>query len=161
MKIGILSDTHDHLARIAQAVVLFNEEEVGLVLHAGDFASPATARELRRLHAPLVGVFGNNDGDRLFLTKAFSGVGSLHSGPHEFDVAGQRGVLMHEPRCLEALVESGSFRLVVYGHTHEVDLREGNPLVVNPGECGGWLTGRSTVVVVDTEGFSARLVDLA
>jgi putative phosphoesterase len=161
VKIGILSDTHDHLARIAQAVALFNEEEVGLVLHAGDFASPTTARELRHLRAPLVGVFGNNDGDRLFLTKALAGVGTLHAGPHELEVAGQRAVLMHEPRCLEALVRSGSFRLVVYGHTHAIDVREGSPLVVNPGECGGWLTGRATVVVVDTEGFSPRLIDLA
>lgn len=160
MKIGILSDSHDHLGRIAQAVALFNEEKVGLVLHAGDFVSPTTARELRNLRAPFVGVFGNNDGDRLFLTKVFGAIGTLHAGPHELDIEGQKAVLMHEPRCLEALVQSGTYRLVVYGHTHAADVREGKTLVVNPGECGGWLTGKASVAVVDTEDLSARLVEL-
>jgi len=160
MKIGILSDSHDHLARLAQAVAVFNEEAVGLVLHAGDFVSPTTARELGRLRAPLVGVFGNNDGDRLFLTKAFAGVGTLHAGPHELEVGGRRVVLMHEPRCLEALVESGAYALVVFGHTHDALVREGRTLVVNPGECGGWLSGRATVAVVDAKDLQARLIEL-
>ena len=160
MKIGILSDSHDHLGRIAQAVALFNQEKVGLVLHAGDFVSPTTARELGRLEAPFVGVFGNNDGDRIFLTRAFARIGTLHEGPHELEIEGRKAVLMHAPRCLDALVESGSYTLVVYGHTHEKDVRQGETLVVNPGECGGWLTGKASVALVDTRDLSIRLVDL-
>jgi predicted phosphodiesterase len=41
------------------------------------------------------------------------------------------------------------YDLIAYGHTHEVDVRKGPPLVVNPGECGGWLTGTATVVIVE------------
>ena len=160
MKIGILSDSHDHLGRIACAVELFNEEKVGLVLHAGDFVSPTTARELGSLKAPFVGVFGNNDGDRLFLTKTFGAIGTLHAGPHELLIEGRRAVLLHEPRCLDALIQSGAYDLVVYGHTHAIDVRAGKTLVVNPGECGGWLSGRATVALVETEDLSARLVDL-
>jgi len=33
-------------------------------------------------------------------------------------------------------------------------------LVINPGECGGWLTGRATVAIVETEDMSVRLIDL-
>lgn len=160
MKIGILSDSHDHLGRIAQAVALFNQEKVGLVLHAGDLVSPTTARELGRLSAPFVGVFGNNDGDRVFLTRAFARIGTLHEGPHELEIEGRKAVLMHAPRCLDALVESGSYTLVVYGHTHETHVRQGETLVVNPGECGGWLTGKASVALVDTSDLSVRLVDL-
>jgi len=50
-----------------------------------------------------------------------------------------------------ALIASGEYDLIVYGRTHQVDIRQGRPLVVNPGECGGWLTGRSTVATVDLE----------
>jgi hypothetical protein len=160
MKVGILADSHDHLAKIARAVSLFNEEKVGLVLHAGDFISPITARQFEKLSAPLVGVFGNNDGERVYLLERFREIGALHAGPHELEIGGRRAVLLHEPRCLDALVASGCYDLIVYGHTHAVDLREGKTLVLNPGECGGWLSGRATVAILDTDEMRARLVDL-
>ena len=33
-------------------------------------------------------------------------------------------------------------------------------LAVNPGECGGWLTGRATVALFDTEKREAKIRDL-
>lgn len=44
--------------------------------------------------------------------------------------------------------------------THEIDVREGETLVVNPGEAGGWVTGRSTVGVLDIECMEVEIVDL-
>ncbi len=160
MRIGILSDTHDRLRLIEQAVERFNAEGVKLVLHAGDFVSPFTAIPFGKLKAEFVGVFGNNDGDRLYLTKRFETIGPIHLGYHTFDVDGVRGVLMHEPKSIDALVASGHYDLVVYGHTHEIDIREGPCVVVNPGEACGYLTGRATVVVLDTATMTPELIDL-
>ncbi|MEI6171408.1 MAG: YfcE family phosphodiesterase, partial [bacterium] len=94
MKLGILSDSHDHLRALERIVARFNAENVDLVLHAGDFVSPFTAIPLSKLRAPLVGVFGNNDGDRLYLTRRFAGIGTFHPGYHVFEVDGLRAVLM-------------------------------------------------------------------
>ena len=58
MKIGIISDTHDNMPKIAAAARVFNEEKVDLVLHAGDIISPITANEFSALKAPFIGVFG-------------------------------------------------------------------------------------------------------
>jgi uncharacterized protein len=174
MKIGILSDTHDNLPAIERIVERFNGEKVDLVLHAGDFVSPFTAVPLGRLGMPLVGVFGNNDGDRLYLTRRFDGVGTIHAGYHTFEVDGVRVVLMHEPKSIDALAASGAYDLVVYGHTHKVDVRPGRsadsgPLaaggrpaaaVVNPGEACGWLTGRSTAALFDTQTRTAEVLVL-
>jgi hypothetical protein len=160
MKIGVLSDTHDRLPVIERAVERFNERGVELVLHAGDFVSPFTAIPLSALEGEFIGVFGNNDGDRLFLTKRFAEIGPIHPGYHRFEIDGMRTVLMHEPKSIDALVASGELDLVVYGHTHRIDLREGNCLVVNPGEGCGYLTGRATVVVLDTETMHPELIDL-
>ena len=160
MKIGILADSHDNLPKILRAVEIFNAERVHEVFHAGDFVSPITADPFSRLNAPLVGVFGNNDGDRLYLTERFRKIGTLHVGSVEFELAGVRGLLMHEPRCLEALVASPYYDVIVYGHTHEIDVREGKPLVLNPGECGGWLTGRATIAILDVEEMRVRMLDL-
>ena len=165
MKIGILSDSHDNLPAIERIVERFNAEKVGLVLHAGDFVSPFTAIPLGKLHAPLVGVFGNNDGDRIYLTRRFEGIGTIHPGYHTFEVDGLRVVLMHEPKSIDALAGSGTYDLVVYGHTHKVDVRAapqagaGRPAaVVNPGEACGWLSGRSTAVLFDTLMGQAELI---
>ena len=43
MIIGLLSDTHDHIPNIRKAINRFKEENVELVLHAGDYVSPFTA----------------------------------------------------------------------------------------------------------------------
>lgn len=160
MKLGIMADSHDNIPKIVEAVELFNKEGVELVLHAGDYISPITANAFAKLKVPLIGIFGNNDGDRLYLTKRFRDIGKICPDHHEFEVDGKRAVLMHEPKFIDALVKSGVYGLIVYGHTHEIDVREGETLVINPGECGGWLTGRATVVILETEGMSVRLVDL-
>ena len=160
MKIGIISDTHDNMPKIATAVRLFNNEGVDLVLHAGDFISPITADKFASLKAPFVGVFGNNDGERLYLTKRFKKIGPIYPDHHEFEFDGKRGVIMHEPKFIDALVKSETYDLVVYGHTHEIDIREGKTLVINPGEACGWISGRATLVILDTSTMSPRVIDL-
>ncbi len=160
MKIGILADSHDNMPKIDKAVELFNSEGVELVLHAGDFISPLTADRFARLNAPFIGVFGNNDGERLYLTRKFDGIGKLYPDYHELKLGERRGVLMHEPKFIDALVASGMYDLIVYGHTHEIDIREGRLVVINPGEACGWLSGRSTVVIFDADTMKPRLVNL-
>jgi hypothetical protein len=160
MKLAIISDTHDNMPKIASAVELCNSEAVDLVLHAGDFISPITADEFKALTAPFIGVFGNNDGDRLYLTTRFSKIGKIYPDYHEFEFEGKRAVIMHEPKFINALVKSTSYDLVIYGHTHEIDIREGKTLVVNPGEACGWISGRSTMVILETSTMHARLIDI-
>lgn len=79
------------------------------------------------------------------------------------DLGGMRIGLVHgnDREMVETLATSGSLELLVYGHTHRPEIRkEGSLLVVNPGEVYGHLTGRSTVVLVDTGKRSAEIVDL-
>ncbi len=160
MLIGIISDTHDHLDRLRVALRRFVDAGVDVVLHAGDIVSPFMVVPFQETGLHLIGVFGNNDGDKLFLRERFKGVGDLNFGPYEVELGGRKIVIMHEPRSLEALIASGKYDLVVYGHTHEVDVREGRPLVVNPGECGGWLSGRATCALVDLKGLRAEIIEL-
>jgi len=160
LKLGIIADSHENMPLIAKAIELFNHEEVDLVLHAGDFISPITAKEFKNLKAKLIGVFGNNDGDKLLLQKRFQDIGELYEDYHELEIEGKKVVLMHQPKFLDALIVSNKYDLIIYGHTHEIDIREGRPLVVNPGECGGWVTGRCTVAMVKLETMKAELRDL-
>jgi hypothetical protein len=159
VKIGLLSDSHDDMAAIAKAVALFNAEGVVQVLHAGDIVSPFTFEVFRGLQAPLGGVFGNNDGDRLLLRERSAG--ALRPQPHFVTLDGLRIVIVHEPPLVRSLARSGDFDCVVYGHTHVPEVRrESAALVVNPGKAAVLDKGRATVVILETETREARIIDL-
>jgi len=151
MKLGIIADTHENMPNIAKAIDTFNEEEVDLVLHAGDIISPITSREFAKLRSKMVAVFGNNDGDKLFLTEKFKDIAELYIPPYETVLEGKKIILMHQPLAIDALLAAKRHNVIIYGHTHQLDIREGDPMVINPGECGGWLTGKSTFAILDLE----------
>jgi len=159
MLIGIMSDTHDNMPQIRKAVDLFNGRKVEHVIHAGDFTSPFTFRILNDLKSGFAGVFGNNDGDKLLLSKMSHG--RIFPQPHIFELAGRKIVLIHEHHIAGALADSGHYDLVIYGHTHKAEVRKaGNALMVNPGEVGNWLYGRSTVAIADLALMTAEIIVL-
>jgi putative phosphoesterase len=161
MKIGIISDTHDHMGNCRKACAAFAAEGVTTVLHAGDIIAPFIAPVFYEAKLKLIAVFGNNDGEKLFMRERFADLGyGLHHGPYRFELDGRRICLMHEPRCLDSLVKSGDFDLVIYGHTHELAISEEGTLVVNPGEACGYLTGKATCAVVDLADMSGRIIEL-
>ena len=161
MLVGLMSDSHDNMPLIKRAVDCFNDKEVSLVLHAGDFISPICAREFQRLKMPFWGVFGNNDGEKNAWYERISGWGHLSEVKLEKEIDGKKFVVMHEPRSLEELAKTGKYDVIVYGHTHKVDERKINgTLVINPGECGGWLIGRPTIALLEVSTMKVEIVDL-
>lgn len=162
MKIGIISDTHDNLPQIKIAVEIFNREKVELVLHAGDFVSPFTFLEFKNLNCPLKGVFGNNDGDKLYLQEKFKVIGEIYPAPYIVKINNKNVIMLHKEKLIDALAESQKYDIIIYGHTHQTDLRKiGKTLIINPGECGGWLTGKSTIALLDLKTLEAKIIDLA
>ena len=149
MEIGLMADSHDNMHALQRAVDFFNERNVGAVLHAGDLVAPFTARKLNLLKMPLTITFGNNDGEKFGLCKVFAG--KIFEPPHQLCVADKQVLMLHDPVQLGAFRDSGHFDLILYGHTHEVEVRYGSTIVVNPGECGGWLSDKCTVAVWDTD----------
>ncbi len=156
MLIGVISDTHDNLPRIAAATELFAQRGVETMLHAGDYVAPFALKLLLKSDLPLIGVFGNNDGERRGLGKVCA---TVYEPPHRFDLDGRTIVLAHASEALDEEATEGA-DLVVHGHTHEPFVHEGPPLTVNPGEAGGWLSGRCTVALVDLDAMQAEIVDL-
>ena len=157
MRIGVVSDTHNHLANVARIVELLNQARVERVVHTGDITQAKTLEVLARLDVPLVGVYGNNDrGERAELEVAAERYGmTLVDGPLEIDLAGRRIVVVHDPRELDGLVADVS----LHGHTHRrVIERERDRLVFNPGECAGHVAGLNAVGIVDLVALEAELL---
>jgi uncharacterized protein len=158
--VGIISDTHDNRPNIVRAVDLFIRREVSLVVHAGDMVAPFTALDFKALKCSMEMVFGNNDGERIGLANSFKDIGNLQPGPRTFSFQGKKFVLMHESGRLEEVITAAGVDVIIYGHTHQVDVRPGSPLVINPGEAGGWLTGKATIAVLDLETMAVEIISL-
>jgi putative phosphoesterase len=165
MKIGVISDTHDNLPKIASAVEFFNSSNVELVVHAGDLISPFTANVFSKLKPDFVAIYGNNDGERLGLKQRFSAIGrGIQEDPHYLEIGGRKIIIIHKPDFAEALAASGKYDIVIYGHTHKSDLRRASAsnsktLIVNPGDGGGWLAGKTTLAIIDLENIEAEVLE--
>ena len=158
--VGIIADSHDNRRAITKAVEVFNQRGVGMVFHAGDLISPFTADDFSRLKAKMMIVFGNNDGERIGLHHTFSKLSTIGKGPKKYEYHGKRFILMHEPACVDEMSTSHQADVIIYGHTHEIDIRRGETLIINPGEAGGWVTGRATVALLDLTTMDVEIEEL-
>jgi uncharacterized protein len=157
MKIGVFSDTHDHLTRIVQALELFRAEGVEAVVHAGDICSPFAAKAVNQWDGPLTVVYGNNDGERKGLAELLPGIGD---GPVMAEYGGVKINVDHYAPG-ERYAPLPGATVCVWGHSHAVvnEVRDG-VLHLNPGECCGWLHRAPTVAILETDPLAARIVHL-
>lgn len=155
MKLGIIADTHDNLSRLERAVRFFNKHKVDFVIHAGDFVAPFTIPKLKALQCDWSGVFGNNDGEKNGLAKASEG--RVKEAPLRIVLGDKKVTVVHDINSINADVEDAA--LLIFGHSHKAEIiRKDHKLLVNPGECGGWLFGKSTVAVFDLDSLSVKIV---
>lgn len=135
MKIAIISDTHNQLARISKALELMRQREVELILHCGDIEDGPAARlfEGWRIHF----VFGNCDWDQGGLREAMTEVGAtLHENFGHVELEGKKLAFVHghDQRLYRDLEQSGAYDYLFHGHTHvAVDRQVGPTRVINPG----------------------------
>ena len=153
MQLGIVSDTHDNLDLVDQAVQCFESEGVDRVIHCGDIVAPFSATPFDSDAFEFYAVRGNNDGEwavqstvesfGTYLGEAgalsFGGAGE-GAGAGERTGAGGGGpvdvAVTHGTSgvVVDALVDCGDYDYVLHGHTHEYahEQRDGT-VRINPG----------------------------
>ena len=160
-RIAVVSDTHGQLDRRVLNLCAAADH----IIHAGDVGSGAVLDELARL-APLTAVRGNRDRGALGAGLPVEVVG---------EVAGLRFVVAHKRRDLKAGhpdPEAEGLGLLVYGHTHQPELRYrghvpgGLPVIwLHPGSASAPLAHdpRPSIALVVVRGGEpeARIVFLA
>jgi len=171
MLVGVISDSHDRLPMIDAAMGLFVERRVEAMVHAGDFIAPFAVQRLlppspdqggsvvnhRVPDVPLYATYGNNDGERAGIKNILP---QIVDGPLHIELGGRRILVHHFVNWCEP-ADINRAEIIVTGHSHEVVNRfERGKLFLNPGECCGWVTGRCTVAILDTDGPSAEVFEL-
>ena len=165
MKIGVISDTHDNKDNIIYFVEKFIEEKVDTVFHCGDVVAPFVTPWFKKLTdagIKLYMVFGNNDGELLGLKKIFGEICQIKGDFFETELDSKKIVVFHHlsPSMVESLARSGSYDLVLKGHTHQLfEQRIGSTLILNPGEACGYLTGKATIAIVDLNDMSVKFLE--
>jgi len=161
MKIGVIADSHDHLPPLRRAVRMFVRMEVEAIIHVGDFIAPFAAQLIAPPELPdSIAVhccYGNNDGERAGLKKTLP---QVVDGPVHLTLGGKKIVFHHFIDWLKPTdIEQAD--VVITGHTHAIvnETRDGK-LILNPGECCGWLTDKCTVAVLETDGPSAEIIEI-
>lgn len=163
MKIGIISDTHDDLQNVRKAIEIFKKENVSLVIHAGDYVFPGVVQEFKELQnkAQLIGVFGNNDGEKIGLLNKFKEIGGdLRGDFAEKEIDGLKFGIYHgtNEELKQAVSKSNEYDIFVCGHTHNKDERRiGRTQILNPGTAhqnfpdkDGRIEKDPTVIIYDT-----------
>jgi putative phosphoesterase len=165
MKIAILSDIHDNLPALRQALKQVGELGAEVLICCGDLCSPFVAKELGLgFTGPIHVVFGNNDGDRwrIGLNATKYPQLTFHGEFVELELSGRTLAVQHFDNIGRALAKGAAFDVVCFGHNHQFEIsRVGEALVINPGEIYGGLTGASTFVMYDTTAHAAERVDVA
>ncbi|MFH1422199.1 MAG: metallophosphoesterase family protein, partial [Planctomycetota bacterium] len=113
MRIGIMADSHDNIPMIDKAVDAFIKANCCCILHAGDIVSPFTIARFQKFSGDMVAVYGNNDGDKVGLSKLLHG--QIYRPPHKFRMGGRKFLLAHAPESIKS-EELEGIEIFIYGH---------------------------------------------
>jgi putative phosphoesterase len=135
MRIAVISDTHGQMQPTRTAVQMLESLGVERVLHCGDIGSV----EVVEMFAPWPTdfVLGNTDWDQASLAGAIKTTGNtFHGKVGELEIEGRQIILLHsdDQQKFTEVLESSSWDLVCYGHTHQAKIdQRGSMCVLNPG----------------------------
>jgi len=160
MKIGVISDVHDNIWALPEALSRLSDCEALLCL--GDLCAPFTITEIAEgFPRPVHLVWGNNDGDKLLITRNAAAAGNvtIHGELAELEMDGRTIAMTHYPNIAAALARGETYDLVCHGHNHQRAVSQvGRTIQFNPGEVMGRFGVRS-VGVYDTGSGRAEIIE--
>lgn len=168
MRIGIVSDIHDHLNNLRPAIDHLSAG-TDVLLCCGDLCSPFVMDELRRYPGSVHIVFGNNDADLFRITRKSCSRVQLHGEFLELELDGLKVAANHFDNIAAPIARSGLYELVCFGHNHRFSLAQyGKTAALNPGTLmgtafgpGGAETVPVTFATFDTATKQANLFRIA
>jgi putative phosphoesterase len=168
MRLGIISDIHDHLHHLEPAIAFLNDT-TELLICCGDLCSPFVIDQLHKYRGPVHIVFGNNDADLFRITRKSNERVQVHGELLELNLDGFRVGVNHYDNIALGLARSGLYDLVCYGHNHRFrQERHGSAVALNPGAImgaafgpGGWEQIEPTFATFDTASAVANLFRIA
>lgn len=163
MKLGVLSDTHEHVGNLEIALEAYRAAGITKVVHCGDMTTAGTARSLEGFE--VVYVDGNMDQGlpEIYRTLRDLNPHSVVLPTYEGEIEGVSIGVTHgdNENEIRRLIESGKYQFVFHGHTHRrLDVMQGSTRSFNPGSLGGLQFESRSYSIVDLETGEITLVEL-
>lgn len=165
MKITIISDIHDNEHNLRMFFESIENQNIELILCLGDLMNNGIGKLLAKSKIPVKAIWGNNDGDKVALTKTSLSPNSnlsFSAGTYDtLNLDGKRIFISHYPLIVESIARSKDFDAVFFGNTHEkYSAKIGDCLLVNPGEISAHKTRVSSYAIYDTKNNTAEIQDI-
>ena len=163
MKVAIISDVHDNFHNL----VLFFEQvkkcKVEKIIFLGDFINNGIAKMLASADVPVIAIWGNNDGEKVAITKTSLAKGSnmtIGFGTYDsVEIDGRNIFITHYPLLAKPMAKSGDFDAVFYGHNHNHNIDKiDDCIIVNPGEISAHKTKEASFAIYNTKDNSAEII---
>lgn len=159
MLLGVVSDTHAHVAKTREALRMLDALGAKTVIHCGDIGS----LEIPKLFVGFAAHFvaGNVDHDAKSLAKEIASLGhTWHGRFGELTLENRRIAFLHgdDQERLDETLDRETFDLVCHGHTHQAEIRRVNEktTLLNPGAL--YRASRFTCAVVDLADLAVHLI---
>lgn len=163
MKLAIISDTHDNLVTLGQAIEWIKKAGIDEIIHCGDVATAETLVRLAQSFSSKIHlVFGNMEINPEEMEQAASQNENviIYGEKGELRLKSSAGQeikigFTHLPEPARKMALSGKYDFVFYGHTHqpweEVFEAGGRKVrLINPGNLAGMFY-KATFAVYDVE----------
>lgn len=165
MKIAIISDIHENFHNLFRALEISRAQGVEHILCLGDLINPGIAKTLAHCGLPVSAIWGNNDGDRVLITRfalAADSQMTMSDKTYDFvELDGKRIFITHYTELARPMAKSGEYDLVCYGHDHQKFYdKEGDCHIVNPGEISGHLTGLVSMAIYETTADTVEFITI-
>ncbi|MCU0653325.1 MAG: metallophosphatase family protein [Candidatus Pacebacteria bacterium] len=153
MKIAIISDTHDNLARLGKFLAYAANNSIEAVVHCGDIAEGETLGYLaKNFDGKIYAAFGNmcyRDSVRRSAKKLGDKV-ALFEDFGQVELDGLNLGFCHFIEEAKRNCKTNRFDFVFYGHSHKPWMEQfENCILANPGNLAG-LIFKSSFAVLDT-----------
>ena len=160
-RIAVVSDSHDNIWHLDQALAKIRDSGAETLLHCGDLCAPFIIHHLAKgFPGEIHIIFGNNDADGRLIAQMAAGYEqrvTLHGIYAELEIAGRVIAMIHYPEPARRIAESGAIHLTCYGHDHNKHLEQiGDNWLLNPGELMG-MKGAPSWALYDTVTHRAEL----
>lgn len=161
MRIAIVSDSHDQVANLHQAVMIANTEGAEILIHCGDLISPFMLKRLHLFQGQVHLIYGNNIGDLHLIASRCETIfdNITHHGIQGSIVAdGLHIGFTHYPDLARGLAVTGTYDVICCGHNHIAAVEQiESCLLINPGD----LLGKDSIpglAILDTSDMSTRQI---
>ena len=165
MNVAIISDIHDNFHNLVLFFDKIKQYDIKRIIFLGDFSNNSIAKMLASSDIPVTTIWGNNDGEKVAITKTSLAKGSnmtVGFGTYDsLEIDNRNIFITHYPLLAKPMAKSGDFDAVFYGHDHKHNIDKiGNCTIVNPGEISAHKTMGASFAIYNTENNRAEIIKL-